>query len=231
MNLKKFTASFDQMMTTTFVSLITNVVLAVAVSLLVWNKVTEEPIIQLVPPNLTAEAKVGARSADAAYLMSFGLYVASMTGNVTPKNVLFVADAISPFIDSRIYPEVRKQMFALAADPTFKERGGSVSFEAQDISYDAPSNKVFVIGEQISKTTSGEQQRSRYVYELVIEIKNRQPMVMDIDHYTGAPRTAKWLKNQGRRPGQKKTEVNDATEAEPWFDAEARFGTLDSTGH
>lgn len=232
MNHKRFTATFDELRTKFSLSMASNVVLAAAVGLLAWDKVTDEPIIQIVPPTLTTEAKVGASTADAEYLMSWGLYFASMTGNVTPKNVLFVAEAISSFTDPGIYPQLRRQLYALAEDPTFKERGGSITFEAQDISYDAPSNKVFVVGEQVSTTTAGEQNRTRYVYEIEIEMRNRLPVVVGVDHYQGAPRTAKWMRNNAireERAGRRANVEESYEDVDPWFSEEVRFGSSAET--
>lgn len=229
---KRFVATFDELRTKFSLSMVSNVVLAAAVGLLAWDRVTDEPIIQVVPPTLTTEAKVGASTADAEYLMSWGLYFASMTGNVTPKNVLFVADAISSFTDPVIYPKLRRQLYSLAEDPTFKERGGSVTFEAQDISYDAASNKVFVVGEQVSNTTAGEQNRTRYVYEIEIEMRNRLPIVVGVDHYQGTPRTAKWMRSNALREDRAKRRANTEEtyeDVEPWFSEDVRFGSSERT--
>ncbi|TPG92009.1 hypothetical protein EAH72_25175, partial [Pseudomonas caspiana] len=65
------------------------------------------------------EVKIGWNTADEEYLKSFGLYASVLMGNVTPKNVNFVADSVSAFVDPAIYPEVRKKMFILANDPVF----------------------------------------------------------------------------------------------------------------
>lgn len=231
MNIKKFNISREKLVAKASYALIANVALSAAVLFLVIDKVTEEPIVSLVPPSLTSEATIGASTANAEYLMSWGLYFASMTGNVTPRNVLFVADSVSGIVDARIYPEIRKQLYALAADPLFKERGGSVTFEAQDVSYDAPSGKVFVRGEQVSRTTTGEQKRNAYVYEIQMEMRSRMPVVVAVDHYKGALRTAKWMNNEYRRakPQEARDDMLAQSEgAKPWFDEETRYGQVEA---
>lgn len=225
MKVSTYLRSLDVMVHKTIWTLASNTILAVAIVFLALTVMNKEPIVAMVPPNLTEEATVGAKTANAEYLMSWGLYFASMTGNVTPKNVLFVADSIGSITDPDLYPALRRQLYSLAADPIFNERGGSVSFEAQDVSYDAPSNKVFVTGDQISRTSAGDQNRARYVYEIQVEIRNHRPVVVAVDHYEGAPRTAKWMRDaeRSRHRKEKKAPAQEA-QAEPWFDEGARFG-------
>jgi conjugal transfer pilus assembly protein TraE len=224
MKLLTFVRSWRDLVAKSAVLVFSNAVLAVAVIVLAVIALNKKPVITMTPPNLTAEAQVGAKSANATYLMSWGMYFATMTGNVTPKNVVFVADSIGAIMDPAIYPEVRRQLFALAADPIFSERGGSVTFEVQNVSYDAPSNKVFAVGEQVSNSTTGKQKRSRYVYELVIEVRNYQPVITSVDHYQGAARTAKWMREEERRKRRHaKGQEADELQASPWIDEASRY--------
>lgn len=119
-----------------------------------------------------------------------------MAGNVTPKNVKFVANVLSAYVDAGIYPEVRRQLFALAADPVFSQNGGSVGFRPTGVIYDDPSGKVFVRGELITNTVAGKPNAKEYIFEWKLDIRQRRPWVTDVQHYTGAERTAKWLKHR-----------------------------------
>lgn len=231
MNILNITKSWDGMNKVTSLAMISNVILTTVVLILGVMVYTNKPVVTLVPPHLTEEAQVGISTADAQYLMSWGLYFANMTGNVTPTNVRFVADAISPIVSSEIYPALRRQLYALAADPLFSERGGSVSFETQDIDYDSPSNKVFVTGEQVSKTSAGKQKGTKYVYEMQFEIQNRRPLLVAVDHYQGQPRTAKWMRNQSQKSERRSNdeELEGFDGGELWFDESVRYEINDKS--
>lgn len=203
-----------------------SVALAIANVMLVAKVVNKEPVVSLVPPGLTEEAQVAMDSADANYKMAWGMFFATMAGNVTPKNVKFVANVLSAYVDAGIYPEVRRQLFALAADPVFSQNGGSVSFRPTGVIYDDPSGKVFVRGELITSTVAGKPNAKEYIFEWKLDIRQRRPWVTDVQHYTGAERTAKWLKHRQAALDRKgKSPESELADADPWFDAETRFGS------
>jgi conjugal transfer pilus assembly protein TraE len=69
--------------------------LSVSVLLLTFNQMGQHETTRLVPPNLDKAVKVGWNNADDEYIKSFGLYASTLMGNVTPKNVNFIADSVS----------------------------------------------------------------------------------------------------------------------------------------
>lgn len=210
--------------------LISNIVLSSATLVLGYKLVTAEPLVRFVPLNLTKEAVIGTKTADAEYLMSYGMYIANLTGNLTPKNVLFVADALGSALDPAIYPEVRRQLFALAENPVFKERGASLFFEIEDVSVDVPTGKVFVKGNQIMQKTTGRPQRFPFVYEIQIEMREGRPWVIAMDKYEGRveqslmweARHQKHLERRAKREARENAE--NVGEVEPWFSDRVLFG-------
>lgn len=226
MRIKLFSDTWKGMVKTSSFLLFSNVVLSIAVIVMAVKVVNKEQIVTLVPPTLTKEATVGLRTANADYLMSFGMYVASLTGNITPKNVQLVADALGSLVDAKLYTAVRRQLFALANDPVFKNRGGSIYFEPLDVFYDAPTGKVFVKGNQVSLTSSGRQNRVPFIYEIQVEIRDRMPVIVSLDKYPGRqPHTLEWERKHERqaqriRESKKENEV-DVT---PWFVDKIRYG-------
>lgn len=228
MKIQLFSQTWKGMVKTSTFLLFSNVAMALTVAVLGMAVVNKEPVVTLVPPSLTKEARVGLNTADAEYFMSFGMYAATLTGNITPKNVVFVADAISTLVDAQIYPEVRRQMFALANDPVFKTRGGSIYFEPVDVQFDAPTGKVFVLGNQVSLTASGRQNRLPFVYEIQMEMRNRRPVITAFDKYAGrVAHTLEWeekskrqMEAAERRAARKRDE---SAGAKPWFEDSVRY--------
>ena len=115
MNLKKLLGTMEGLSAFAKLNVTSNTFLSVAVCALVINQLGQHETTRLIPPNLDKEVRIGWNTADEAYLKSFGLYASLLMGNVTPKNVNFVADSVSAFVDPAIYPEVRKKMFMLGA--------------------------------------------------------------------------------------------------------------------
>lgn len=228
MRINVFSDSWKGMIKTSSYLLASNVILSLVVVALTFGVLRKESIVTLVPPHMTKEATIGIGTANAEYLMSFGMYVASLTGNLTPNNVVFVADALGSIVDPKLYSVVRRELYALASDPLFKNRGGAVYFEPMNVFYDAPTGKVFVKGNQVSVTSTGEQNRTPFVYEIQVEIRDRMPTVVAFDKYPGTqPHTMEWeRKNQGqsRRAKMKDAEAEADKEATPWFSDAIRYG-------
>lgn len=227
--------TFHGMVKVSTVVLASNVFLAAATLFLLHDKLTSEPLVRVIPAGLTTEAVIGSSSADAEYLMSHGMYVANLTGNITPRNVTFVADVLGSLVDPSIYSEVRRQLFSLAENPIFKERGGSLFFEVQDVSVDLPTGKVFVLGNQVVEKTSGRPSRFPYVYEIQIEMRHGRPWVVSFDKYEGRvehslmweKKNAKHIQQQKRR--EAKTNSESTGSGTPWFEDRIIFGADDGS--
>lgn len=217
--------------------LASNVVLASATLVLGYKLVTTEPLVRFVPLNLTKSAVIGMKTADAEYLMSYGMYIANLTGNLTPKNVQFVADALGSALDPSIYPVVRRQLFALAENPVFKERGASLFFEIEDVSVDVPTGKVFVMGNQIVQKTSGRPQRFPFVYEIQIEMREGRPWVVAMDKYEGRVEHSLMWEQRNEKNLQRKAKrealenAGNVGEVEPWFSERVLFGSAVDESH
>lgn len=180
---------------------VSNVALAIAVCLLTVNQLGQHETTRLVPPNLDKAVKVGWSNADEEYLKSFGLYASMLMGNVTPKNVNFVADSVSAFVDPAIYPEVRKKMFVLANDPVFATNAGSVAWTPTSVSYEQASNKVFIAGSMESRSATGQSKPNPQVVEYVVQMRAGRPWVTGMDTYPGnTPKTLKWLQGHPSKP-------------------------------
>jgi len=180
-----------------------NTFLAVAVCVLAINQLGQHETTRLVPPNLDKEVKVGWSNADEEYLKSFGLYASVLMGNVTPKNVNFVADSVSAFVDPQIYPEVRKKMFVLANDPVFNTNAGSVTWSASKTSYEKETSKVFIVGTMESRSATGQVKPEVAVVEYVMKIRDGRPVIEAFDTYPGSnPKTLKWIQAHPPKPAE-----------------------------
>lgn len=182
---------------------ISNIILVIVAAAAVMHSYSVKETIILTPPKVDEEMMIGWESANQAYLKSFGLYATMLVANITAKNAPFVADSLGQFFDSGIYASVRKTILATADTRLFKEAAGSTKFEATSIIYEAPTSKVFVIGELKSLASVGQQEIRSVVYEMTIKMKERRPIIYSFESYAGvAPHTKDWLAQQPTQPEQ-----------------------------
>lgn len=209
--------------------LFSNVILASLLAVSTVGNLSRHETTRLVPPYLAKAVSVGWDTADMDYLEGIGLYVATLTANVTPKNVNFVADRLSQLLTPRVYQGVRQQILALAQDPVFNSNGGSVRFEATKVVSEKETQKVYVIGQMTTQSVNSRDTKSA-VIEMKIVMKDGRPWVDSMDHYDGAdPHTLTWIeKNPGKFQQIQKQQADvaaSATQSVPEQSAQASAQT------
>lgn len=163
-----------------------------------YAALTSHERIVIVPPGITTKTSVGWADADATYYKSFGMFVATLIGNITPANVEFVSKSLSGFMDSSVYTDVRKKMIALAASREFRETASATKFVPTAIAFEPDTHKVFVAGQMAVLTAQDTTKASDdLTYEMVIKISEGRPIVTAISSYPGIdPHDKAWLKRQ-----------------------------------
>lgn len=145
--------------------------------------------VVLVPPTLEKEAKVEARKADRAYLEAWGLFFATLLGNVTPKNIDFVTASLQRYMAPSVYNELTQVLVEQAR--MIKSGTLTLSFTPQDLQVEG--NQVKVRGVASVYGPGGKLQGFTRVYEFSIAIRNYSPVLTD-------------LQVQDQQPGGKKEE-------------------------
>ena len=175
---------------------ISNVVLVVVTLLAVGHTLSLRERIVLVPPTIDRAESVAWNSASAEYIKSFGLFVAIMVGNITPANVNFVADSLSGFVDSSIYPDVRKRLISAAESRTFKETASATRFEPVAVHYEQQTNRVFVSGHMSVISAANAATAQDLTYEMTVVIREGRPYVTFLTSYDGQqPHDTQWTAN------------------------------------
>ncbi len=202
MNLKSHLTNMGQLQTMTLAMIGANIILAVGI---VWSVVSlsgNHERVVLVPPNLDKKAQIAWDHADKEYLKSFGLYMASLVGNIQPKSSTVVLDAASAFMDPTIYNEFRRQLLLIIEDPTFKASGSVISFLPQSIQYESETSRVFVTGSIITSTAGSTKYQKNVVYEIGARIRNGRPWVTHFTSYEGnAIHSVNWWAQKSQRDG------------------------------
>lgn len=205
--------------------LITNVILTVLLAFSVGVALSNRERVVLVPPHLDKKVEVAWHNASGEYLKSFGLYVVTLIGNVTPKNVVLVADSMGAFLDPAIYPQIRAQIKSLSEDPVFQKANAINYFAPEQAIYEVDSNKkqkVFIVGQLVTSSfenTPGSQNaRADFkwvTYEMGVVMRDGRPVITEFTSYPGnVPHTAKWFASQSPTAVNRAAETNGQKEGE-----------------
>ncbi|NVZ11516.1 hypothetical protein HW932_19895 [Allochromatium humboldtianum] len=203
MNFKNALRSMERLQSLSIGMLASNVIMAggLTYAIVAINNTHERLVI--IPPHLDAQVEVAWSSANREYLKSFGLYVATLVGNIQPKSSTVVLDAVSAFMDPAIYTEFRRQALAIIQDPVFKTSGAVMTFQPSTIQFESETSRVFVTGSLITKSGLSQDKQKTVTYELGVRIREGRPWVSHFTSYEGSViRTVAWHINNSAREGQ-----------------------------
>ena len=181
---------------------VATLVLAVAVLAAVVGLLRRDPVVVLVPPKLSEEVWISSKDAQIEYQKTWGLFLAELLGNVTPGNVEFLADAVSPLLSPKIHAQVIEAIHT-QAQYILRDRV-SLRFTPRSVVYEPESRKVFVEGYGfISGSGNTEEKKEARTYEFVIDVDRYAPKVTALTVYDGRPKTEKVLEQEASKAEQK----------------------------
>lgn len=193
MKFKDALRNMGQLQSLALAMMASNVILAIglAYSIIAISSVHERVV--LVPPSLDKKAEISWNNANKEYLKSFGLYIATLVGNIQPKSSTVVLDSVSAFMDPRIYTDFRRQLIEVIEDPVFKSSGSVISFLPSSIQYENETARVFVSGTIITSTSGAQKYQKQVIYEIGTQIREGRPWVAHFTSYEGnTPHTVTW---------------------------------------
>lgn len=198
MILKRFSATWESTIRSNNFLLVSNTCLVILTAILITLLLSRHERLVLVPPHLDSKMEVSWNSANEGYYKSFGMYVATLIGSVTPRTVKFVANSLGDFMAPPIYSKVRAQILSLANSPTFMHATSTNFFRPDSIVYEASTSRVFVLGKLVN---AGFQEvadsEKPVIYEMRIRMHDGRPQITGFTSYSGTQaHTLKWLNNQ-----------------------------------
>lgn len=192
MKLKDAMRSMGRLQAMTMAMLLSNIVMAAGLSFSIVALNSERDRLVIIPPHLDKKAVVAWESANADYLKSFGLYVATLVGSIQPRSSETIIDAVSAFMVPKVYVEFRQQALAIINDPVYQVSGAAMSFQPHEVRYESDTGRVFVMGNLLTVSAAGEDSR-KVTYEMGITIREGRPWVHHFTSYDGnKPRTLEW---------------------------------------
>lgn len=148
---------------------------------------SRDQIVVIPPPNWTSELEISRDSANAEFLKSYGLFISTFLGNITPSNVEFVKSNVGRYFDPDVYAMIRDGIEAQAV--AIRTEGLSISFTPRQVDYEQATRKVFVTGFTRTEGRGGQSDNVQRTYEFVFEIFNYTPQVVSFNIYRGPPMT------------------------------------------
>tara|TARA_R110002051_G_scaffold299268_1_gene366396 strand:- start:5614 stop:6237 length:624 start_codon:yes stop_codon:yes gene_type:complete len=182
-----------------------NLVFAVALVLALVKAFTVDTIVTIKPYTLNEDAWVSQNQSSQSYKESWGMLLASLTGNVTPGSVNFVKERIEPLLSPQIYRDVMEALEVQAL--SIRRDRVTMRFEPRAVEYEPESDVVFVYGNSYVQGATGDPVPEERTYEYIIDIRNYAPVVTHIETYSGRPRTER-VRQQMERQLEREEERN-----------------------
>ena len=182
-----------------------NLVLAVGLVLALVKAFTVDTIVTIKPYTLNEDAWVSQNQSSQSYKESWGMLLASLTGNVTPGSVGFVKERIEPVLSPQIYRDVMEALEMQAI--SIRRDRVTMRFEPRAVEYEPETDVVYVYGNSYVQGATGDPIREERTYEYVIDIRNYAPVVTHIETYSGRPRTER-VRQQMERQLDRQEERN-----------------------
>ena len=160
--------------------------LSVAVLVAVLFLTNQQPIITVLPPNMSEPAEIAHNNANEATKKAYGLYVVEMMSNVHPGNVKFMISSLEGALHPSIYHEAKESIMDQVG--LIKKEDLAITFEARSVDYWSDTNRVVIQGRRITEGRSKDDALSDMMtYEVEVEIYNYLPQITYINAYKGRP--------------------------------------------
>lgn len=147
---------------------ISNLVLALAMT-------SQKTTIVMVPPTLESSSQVGASDSGKETQVAWGMYLAGMLGNVTPRTAPYLKQNVSRHLSPNLYSQI-VEAIDQQAEEIAKEQI-TLSFSPTIGRYDAELDRVIVTGELTIRGLRGAEKRELRTYEMKFVTRNYNVML------------------------------------------------------
>ena len=153
-------------------------------TLIGWLK--KDTTVILIPPDLSEKSEIAKNKASEGYKKAWGMYTATLIGNVTPENADFVLDSFTGMVTGEIQALVIEQVAQELE--TLKQEKVSSSFDIRRVTYEPETDKVFVTGRNRMTGLVGQSTPTEQTFEFKIDVRQYAPIITQMASYAGAPR-------------------------------------------
>jgi len=194
MKWNKFYTHWDSTRQANILLVAYSAIITLGIILLIGQVVSMRERVVLVPPYINQQMKVGYASADPSFYESWGMYVAELTGNLTPGNEKYVRHTLRKLLAPKPYQAVNTAILATVA----QEKTDKVvtAFVAQRTIWQPQTKTVFVYGTLHQISPAGRYvASSTQTYQMNFQINHGQPVITAMSWYPGVPHTIRWYEH------------------------------------
>lgn len=157
-------------------SIITNIVLAMGIA-------GRSTTVVFQPPLLMEEGWVSRTDASMSMRESWGMYIATLIGNTTPRTVGGLAPALGKITAPGAYAQVMDLLATLQKD--VRKEQLEIQFSPSGVFLLPQRDVVAVTGEMRIRSARGVEKKFIRTYELGIAFRNFHPSLTSINFYEG----------------------------------------------
>lgn len=168
-----------------------------------YHALTKKPIIQWTPPYITERITVGHKSASAELHIKYAMSTSLLLGNVTPKTVDDLIDALSVHFSPALYHKLLVEFESQAQH--IKDTGDTLEFHPSIWEFEPETGLTFVTGKQIIRANVGEELEKTITYEFKIKVDNYVPQIEGFDFYSGPAHNKQWRISESDKSAQSAT--------------------------
>lgn len=157
-------------------SVITNIILALGLS-------SKSTTVTMLPPMLQEEGWVSRSDASMSMKESWGMYIATMLGNTTPRTVGGLSPALSKIVAPGAYNKIIESLANLEKE--VKREQIEIQFSPSGVFLLPQRDIVAVTGEMRVRSARGVEKKSIRTYEMGLDFRNYKPTLTSINWYEG----------------------------------------------
>ena len=210
MNLKNWKQSYRSLKTEAGLTRVALAFSSVAIALLSFNALTKNQTVVITPYTMQKTGWVSESNSSQSYKEAWALSLAQLLGNVSPGNLDFVQNRLSPLLPANLYEDTMTNIRAQVI--MMKENRVTTSFDPLEIVYERSSDKVFVYGKYSSQSQSIKPKREKRTYEFKLSMDNYLPQITHIDTYADEPHTQARLEQLKKKQREQAKKDNEKKE-------------------
>lgn len=161
-------------------------VMALANVLLTLKVFTSSQTIVQIPPGLEQDGTLTPGTASESVLAAWGLSVANLVGNATPRTVPFVVETLQGFMAPSSYQAITTDLAAQARHLELENL--SLNFSASSVQVDVPKKKVIVAGILTTHGLRNQRRTEVRTYEMTFRVTNYIVQLASLTSYEGQPK-------------------------------------------
>lgn len=143
----------------------------------------KDTTVVLIPPQLEEKGQVSGSQASTSVQVSWGMYLATLLGNVTPTTVEAMAGNVGQHLSPKMYRPVLTQLNDQAK--TIQQEQITVSFVPTIARWEPQIGAVVVTGDMYTRGIRGGEQKVTRTYEMRFIVQNYRVLLDDLRAFEG----------------------------------------------